>query len=523
MHPLGAHPKIDKKSPTLKPMEQISETDVSKLSRRIGFDLEDEECKRIADRIGRGIDRYEELNDITLQQASPDFELSDVTIEPGEESDPVNAFISTFRMEARSPSSRNLADCSVAVKDNIAVEGVPMTCGSRVFADVVPAQNATVVNRLLDAGARITGKTNMDELAFGLTGETSQFGPTRNPVDTSQVAGGSSGGSAAAVAEGLAEAALGSDTGGSVRLPAAMCGVVGFKPTWGVIPRFGFVEMAYTTDTIGPIARDIETAAMLMDVIAGDDRRDPVSARANRLASNNFETAMDETPPLDALTIGVPSEFFSDEVSQGVIEQVEQQIEQLGAAGATINHISMPAMERVISISKAIFYCEFAAFLAAYGLPIRRRVPCETQYQQAMAAAIESNGHEFGKTVHKNAIEGSYLLDNYGGFHYAQARNGVEALRSEFNSALAENDILATPTIPVTAPQLGEVSYDKYGSTVPITVNTRPISLAGLPAVTVPCGEVDGLPVGIQFIGDEFADVEVLQMGHRYEQFRDRQ
>lgn len=502
-------------------MQRISDTDVSRLSKQIGFDLEDEECERIAEQISRGKDTYGGLGDITYKPSSPDFELSNVTIDPEEETDPVNAFISTFTLKPSNPSGQLLGDYSVAVKDNIAVEGVPLTCGSRVFENVVPAQNATVVNRLLDAGAQITGKTNMDELAFGLTGETSQFGPTLNPVDTSRVAGGSSGGSAAAVAGGLVDVAIGSDTGGSIRLPAAMCGVVGFRPTWGVVPRFGFVEMAYTTDTIGPITRDIKTAATLMEAITGYDRHDPVSARADRLSSDDFGTAIDKAPPLEEITIGVPSEFFSDEVAEEVIDQVEQQIERLSEAGATINPVTIPTVERTVSISKTIYYCEFAAFLTSYGLPTRRRVPCETQYQQAMAEAIESSGHSFGETVHKNAIEGMYLLDNFGGYHYAQARNAVEELRSDFQSVLSENDVLLTPTLPVTAPELGEVSYESYGSTVPITINTRPVSLANLPAVTVPCGEIDGLPVGIQFIGDEFDDARVLQVGHRYEQLQD--
>jgi Asp-tRNA(Asn)/Glu-tRNA(Gln) amidotransferase A subunit family amidase len=489
-------------------LQHLSEDEIRSLSASIDLHLSDEQLTAYARQINNSLGWYEEL-DAYGHSGEPSHPTpTDIRYNPDAEKDPLNAFITRFSLSSSSTGGK-LDGMDIAIKDNIAVAGVPMTCGSRTFEGVVPQRHATVVKRLLDAGANLVGKTNMDELAYGPTGETSQFGPTHNPVDPDHVTGGSSSGSGAAVGNGDVDAALGSDTGGSVRIPAAFCGAVGVKPSWGVVPRFGFVELAYTLDHIGPIAKDIDTAAVVMDAIAGVDRSDPSSERSNRL-SQSFETATSNPSDIESLSIGLPQEFFDDHVSDDVRDVIDTTVDATESAGATIEKLSIPTVADAVSISNAIMASEFAATIRARGVPLRRNVASDVPWQDAFTAALHTHGHNLGDIVKRKLIEGTYLLEHYDGRHYVRARAGCRKLQDEFAAAFDEVDILLTPTLPVVAPEIGEWSADSYGETVPIAVNTRPVNLAGLPAVTLPAGTREGLPVGLQIIGPAYEDPQVL-------------
>lgn len=487
-------------------LTDLSREEVRDFGWRLGFDLSPTELDAITDFLSFAY--YSNLDQFGVTQSpGPSDERSRRVID-----DPHNAFITPLSIPG---DSGPLSGVDVAVKDNVAIAGVPMTCGTRVFESATPQRDAAVIDRLLGSGARIVGKTNMDELAFGPTGETSQFGPALNPVDEARVTGGSSSGSAAAVASGAADAALGSDTGGSVRIPSAFCGTVGFKPTWGVISRTGFVELAYTLDTIGVLASDVETAARVTASLVGFDPHDPVTGRAGYL---------DPIEPGDVASIGelsfaVPVEFFGEHVEPGVEEVIRGELDGLASTGATVEEVSIPGMANAVSMWNGVTTIEFASVIAGRGAPVHRRARVDPSWHDAVSAAVQADGAGFGDIVKLKAIEGAALLDRYGSRYYVRAQEAVTALTREFEGVLEDYDAMVTPTMPLVAPELGE--WEGYGSELPMAYNTRPVNLTGMPAITVPAGRADGLPVGIQFIGDTFADAEVFRIGQAYEAHRD--
>ena len=492
----------------------LTGADVESLAETLNIDLRAGRTDTVAEQINNGLHWYDDLDAYGHAGTGPTVTPSAVQYDPSTDDDPLNAFITEFDLS--SPDSGQLDGLDIAVKDNVAVAGVPMTCGSRVFEGVVPQRHATVVERLLDAGATITGKTNMDELAYGPTGETSQFGPARNPVDPDHVTGGSSSGSGSAVGSGAVDAALGSDTGGSVRIPAAFCGVVGVKPSWGVVPRFGFVELAYSLDHVGPLARDVETAARVMDVISGVDELDPSSAMADRL-SGSFADAVAAPPGIGSLSIGLPTEFYGDHVEPGVRSVIDECVETMESAGASITELSLPTVEDTVAASNVITISEFFATVRSGGVPFGRNAAFDTAWQDGIAAALDARAHELGSVAKRKLIEGSYLAERYHGRHYVRARNACRQLGREFAAAFEDVDVMVTPTLPTTAPKIGEWSPDAYGENVPIAVNTRPVNLAGLPAATVPAGAHDGLPVGLQCIGPAYEDIATVAVARAVE------
>ncbi len=506
------------------PFPRPSERRLAELGERLGLAVPEAEQAAYADAVHEELSGYDVLDHVSTIRTATAFELSDVVRDPGPDRDPHNAYVTAF--EAVSPDAGDdLADLRVAVKDNLAVAGVPMTCGSQALAAAVPAENAAVVDRLLDAGATLTGKTNMDEMAYGPTSETSGFGPVTNPNDVDRVAGGSSSGSAAIVAAGEVDAALGSDTGGSVRIPASFCGVVGFKPTWGVVPRTGFVDLAYTLDHVGPLARDVETAARIFDVIAGSDPRDPSSAVAESIDIGRTAAALSDVPAVGNLSLGVPEELVADHVSDGVRDVFEARLDALTSAGADVTTVSIPTLTDAVPVWNAITNAELAAAFDRALAPIERRGPFDLQWYDAAAAAVRGNGHLFGDVVKTKVILGVHLLDRYGGRQYVRARTACDRIRTEFDRALDGVDALVSPTMPVIAPEVGAWkphSYDDENAlSVPLAVNTRPADLAGVPAISVPAGTADGLPVGIQFITGRGEDRRALQVGHTFERFVD--
>jgi len=419
-----------------------------------------------------------------------------------------NAFITEASIDGADDGP--LAGTTVAVKDNISTKGVTTTCGSDMLADYVPPYSATVVERLTDAGAQIVGKTNMDEFGMGTTTETSAFGPTRNPVAPERVPGGSSGGSAAAVAAGEADVALGSDTGGSVRCPAAFCGVVGIKPTYGLVSRYGLVAYANSLEQIGPIAPTVAEAAAVLDVIAGPDPNDGTTRDPNATADGDVSTDYAAAADGDAegLTVGVPTELF-DGADERVVETVEAAIDDLVAAGATTTAISLPSVEHAVEAYYVIAMSEASSNLARFdGMRYGHRAEADGNWNESFAATREEG---FGAEVKRRILLGTYALSaGYHDEYYAKAQDARAWVRQDFEAAFETVDVIASPTMPVLPFELGE-SLDDPLQMYLADANTTPVNLANLPAISVPAGEADGLPVGLQLVGPAFEEATVIR------------
>ncbi|PCR90123.1 Asp-tRNA(Asn)/Glu-tRNA(Gln) amidotransferase subunit GatA [Natrinema ejinorense] len=397
-----------------------------------------------------------------------------------------------------------LAGRTVAVKDNISTEGVRTTCGSRMLEDYVPPYDATVVSRLREAGATIVGKANMDEFGMGTTTETSYFGETDNPVAPGHVPGGSSGGSAAAVAAGEADLALGSDTGGSVRCPAAFCGVVGIKPTYGLVSRYGLVAYGNSLEQIGPFGETVEDAAELLDVIAGSDDRD-ATTRSEGDDANYAEAA---TGDVDGLSIGVPTELLEG-ADEGVVETFWEALGELEDRGAEYHEVSLPSVEHAVEAYYVIAMSEASSNLARFdGVRYGRSGGYDGNWNETFARAREEG---FGDEVKRRILLGTYALSaGYHDKYYKKAQDARAWVKQDFDEALSEADVLASPTMPVPPFELGE-SLDDPLQLYLADANTVPVNLADLPAISVPAGETDGLPVGLQLVGPAFGEERLIR------------
>ena len=419
-----------------------------------------------------------------------------------------NAFITEETIEGDDDGP--LADKTVAVKDNISTEGVRTTCGSAMLDDYVPPYDATVVTRLTDAGATVAGKANMDEFGMGTTTETSAFGPTDNPAAEGRVPGGSSGGSAAAVAAGETDLALGTDTGGSIRCPAAFCGVVGIKPTYGLVSRYGLVAYANSLEQIGPIAPTVAEAAELLDVVAGPDDRDATTREEG--ADSNYAAAADGD--VDGLTIGVPTELVEG-ADEGVVEQFEASLDALESQGATVEEVSLPSVEHAVEAYYVIAMSEASSNLARYdGVRYGHSGGFDGNWNETFANAREE---AFGDEVKRRILLGTYALSaGYHDKYYKKAQDARAWVKQDFDEAFEDVDVLASPTMPTPPFPMGE-SLDDPLTMYLADANTVPVNLANLPAISVPAGETDGLPVGAQFIGPKFGEETILQVGSALE------
>ncbi|WP_436343575.1 Asp-tRNA(Asn)/Glu-tRNA(Gln) amidotransferase subunit GatA [Natronorubrum sp. FCH18a] len=397
-----------------------------------------------------------------------------------------------------------LAGTTVAVKDNISTEGVRTTCGSKMLAEYVPPYDATVVSRLKDAGATIVGKANMDEFGMGTTNETSHFGPVDNPAAPGRVPGGSSGGSAAAVAAGEADVALGSDTGGSIRCPAAFCGVVGIKPTYGLVSRYGLVSYGNSLEQIGPFGETVEDAAALLDVIAGSDQRDATTR------SNGDETAYADaaTGDVDGLSIGIPTELLEG-ADEGVVETFWDAVADLEDRGAEYHEVSLPSVEHAVEAYYVIAMSEASSNLARFdGVRYGHSSDAEGNWNETFARTRKEG---FGDEVKRRILLGTYALSaGYHDKYYKKAQDARAWVKQDFDEALSAADVLASPTMPVPPFELGE-SLDDPLQMYLADANTVPVNLADLPAISVPAGETDGLPVGLQLVGPAFGEERLIR------------
>ncbi|WP_277541810.1 Asp-tRNA(Asn)/Glu-tRNA(Gln) amidotransferase subunit GatA [Haloarcula laminariae] len=418
-----------------------------------------------------------------------------------------NAYIATDTIDGADDGP--LAGETVAVKDNISTKGVQTTCGSAMLEGYVPPYDATVVERLKEAGATIPGKTNMDEFGMGTTTETSAYGPVENPAAEGRVPGGSSGGSAAVVAAGDADYALGSDTGGSVRCPAAFCGVVGIKPTYGLVSRYGLVAYANSLEQIGPIAPTVEDAAELLEVIAGPDERDGTTRDA-RDHGADYEFADAADGDVDGLSIGVPTELL-DGADERVVETFWDAIDDLESQGASYHEVDLPSVEHAVEAYYVIAMSEASSNLARFDGVRYGKSGGEGNWNESFAGSREDG---FGEEVKRRVLLGTYALSaGYHDKYYKKAQDARAWVKQDFDEALSEADVLASPTMPVPPMERGE-SLDDPLTMYLADANTTPVNLANLPAISVPAGETDnGLPVGLQFVGPAFGEKTIIRAG----------
>lgn len=403
-----------------------------------------------------------------------------------------------------------LAGLPVAVKDVICTTDFPTTCGSRILDGWVPPYDATVVTRLRDAGAVIIGKTNMDEFAMGSSTENSAFGPTRNPWDVARVPGGSSGGSAAAVAASLAPMALGTDTGGSIRQPAGFCGITGLKPTYGRVSRYGLVAFASSLDQIGPMTRTVGDAALLLQVLAGRDPRDSTSAD---LPVPLYKEALNGG--VRKLRIGIAAEAFGEGLAPNVRDAVLAASRILEKEGAQLVEVSLPTISYALPTYYLIATSEASTNLARYdGVQYGLRVPATDLYSMYTKTRREG----FGAEVKRRIMLGTYALSAgyYEGF-FLKAQRVRTLVRRDFLKAFERVDLVLMPTSPTVPFRLGEKVEDPLQMYL-ADVYTIPVNLAGLPGISIPCGFADGLPIGLQLIGRPFDEPTVLRAAYAYEQ-----
>jgi aspartyl-tRNA(Asn)/glutamyl-tRNA(Gln) amidotransferase subunit A len=416
---------------------------------------------------------------------------------------------------ARGEGVTPLTGIPAAIKDVICTRGVRTTCGSRMLENFVPPYDATVVQRLKAAGLVMVGKTNMDEFAMGSSGENSYFGPTRNPWDLERVPGGSSSGSAAAVAADACLYALGSDTGGSIRQPAALCGIVGLKPTYGRVSRYGLVAFASSLDQIGPMTKDVTDAALVLGAIAGHDPHDSTSAPVE---VPDYTAAL--VPDLKGLRLGVPREYMGKGVEEGVRKAVEEAIARLGELGAEVDwEVSLPSTPYALACYYIIAPSEASANLARYdGVKYGYSY---TEGDSMWENMERTRQFGFGAEVKRRIMLGTYALSaGYYDAYYLKAQRVRTLIRREFEAAFQRCHALVTPVSPTPAFRLGEKVADPLQMYLS-DVFTIPVNIAGLPAISVPCGFSQGLPVGLQVIGRPFDEPTVLRVAYAYQQASD--
>ncbi len=419
----------------------------------------------------------------------------------------INAYISVI--EDFKSKDGMLKGLPIAIKDNIMVKGTKTTCASKMLFNFESIYDATVIKRLKQSGANFIGKTNMDEFAMGSSCETSFFGPVRNPWDRKRVSGGSSGGSAAAVASGLAIASLGSDTGGSIRQPASFCGVVGLKPTYGRVSRFGLVAFASSLDQIGPITRDVKDASLLMNIIAGFDQNDSTSV--NIEASNYLECLSED---LSGVRIGVYEDALTS-VSDDIARSIDNAIDTFTKLGAVIKKVELPHIKYSISDYYIIACAEASSNLARFD-GVKYGYRSQTQSLEEMYVNTRSEG--FGAEVKRRIMLGTYVLSSgYYDAYYLRALRLRNLIKMDFDTAFSNLDAIILPTTPTDAFKIGEVTkpLDMYLS----DTFTIPANLAGLPAISVPCGiSSNNLPLGLQILSNVFREDILLKVAYAFEQ-----
>ncbi len=399
-----------------------------------------------------------------------------------------------------------LAGVPMAVKDIILVKDIKCTAASRILENYIAPYDATCIKRLKEQGVVILGKTNLDEFAMGSSTENSAFGPTKNPRDLSRVPGGSSGGSAAAVAADLCCFALGTDTGGSIRQPASFCGIVGLKPTYGAVSRYGLIAFASSLDQIGPMTKSVEDSKIVFDVIKG---RDPLDSTSVGFQFLDFELRISD------LVIGVPKEYFIEGTDPKVVELIKKAIKKYEEKGAKIQEISLPHTEYALPCYYIIAPSEASANLARYD-GIKYGLS-DAEAKDLMDVYLQTRGKGFGEEVRRRIMLGTYALSaGYYEAYYVRAQKVRTLIKRDFIEAFKKVDVILSPTAPTIAFKLGERAKDPLQMYLS-DIFTVSVNLAELPAISIPCGEVEGLPVGLQIIGKPFQEEKILKVAEIFE------
>ena len=523
----------------------------------------------------------EQLNEVTAHELSRRIKSGEVTAEEAarevlrliDKKDPaINAYLAVKpesviedardvdRRIAAGESTGSLAGVPIAIKDAICTKDLETTCASRILEGFVPPYDATVIARLREADAVIVGKTNMDQFGMGSSNENSGFGICRNPLDTSRVPGGSSGGSAAALAAGTAVLALGEDTGGSIRQPAAFCGVVGLKPTYGRVSRYGIIAYGSSFDQVGPMARNVEDCAALLGVIAGHD---PMDTTSSSEAVPNYKATLKQG--IEGLRIGVPDEYLAEGLDAAVKESVGRAIERMESLGARVERVQLPHTEYAVAAYYILVTAEASSNLARYdgvkygyrgddggaptageagahgmaadggaagsiaaadvgargvgaggGAPGTQALAPEDRLE-AMYGSVRSGG--FGPEVKRRIMLGTYVLSaGYYDAYYDKAQRVRTLIKGDFDQAFEQVDLLVAPTTPTTAFRIGEKTGDPLQMYLS-DIYTVPINLAGVPAISLPCGkDSDGMPIGLQIIGPHFGEERILRAAYAFEE-----
>ena len=429
----------------------------------------------------------------------------------------INAYLSVneeWAIEQAEKADKTIASgefgmlCGIpcAIKDAIMVEGQKCTAASKILENYVAPYDATVIQKLKEQGVVILGKTNLDEFAMGGSGENSAYGVTKNPCDQTRVAGGSSSGSAASVAAEMACFSLGSDTGGSIRLPSSFCGVTGLKPTYGAVSRYGLIAFGSSLDQIGPIAKTVEDAEIVFDVICGKDKMDATSA------DYKFENL---SASLKGLKIGVPKEYFVEGINKDVEKIIRNSIKKAKDAGAEIVEISLPSVEFALACYYIIAPCEASANLARfdgikYGL--------SAEGKDLLDVYLKSKGHGFGAEVKRRIMIGTYALSSgYYDAYYKKAQEVRQFIRQDFAKAFEKVDLIFCPVSPVPAIKIGEKTDDPLSMYL-MDIYTVSVNLAGLPGLSLPVGKIGDLPVGLQIIGNHFQENKILSVAQQLEE-----
>ena len=404
-----------------------------------------------------------------------------------------------------------LAGIPIGIKDNICTKGIKTTCGSKILENFVAPYDATVMKKINEENMIVLGKMNMDEFAMGSSTENSYFKKTKNPWDLSKIPGGSSGGSAAAVAFNMVPWALGSDTGGSIRQPASLCGVVGLKTTYGLVSRYGLVAYASSLDQIGPITKDVRDAAILLNIIAGHDENDTTSAN---LPKKDY--VKDLTGDVKGIKIGVPKEFFGEGINEEVKASLEQAIEKYKELGAEIEYFSLDIAKYSLATYYIIACAEASSNLGRFdGIRYGYRSPEAKTLEEVF---VKSRSEGFGAEVKRRIILGTYVLSSgYYDAYYKKAQKVRTLVMNEFNKAFEKYDVILTPTSPTTAFGIGEKSNNPLEMYL-ADICTVSVNIAGVPAISIPCGlDKKGLPIGMQLIGNKFNEGKILNIAYSFE------
>ena len=440
----------------------------------------------------------------------------------GEMENKINAFITLTEEEALKAADRvdekikngeelgPLAGIPIGIKDNIMTNGIRTTCASKMLENFIPPYDATVVEKIKKADGIILGKSNMDEFAMGSSTETSYFGPTKNPMDLERVPGGSSGGSAAAVRAHEVALSLGSDTGGSIRQPASFCGVVGIKPTYGLVSRYGLASMANSLDQIGVLGRDVLDAALMLGVISGYDVKDSTS-----MDIEDIDYLEGLVKDIKGMKIGLPKEYFDLKVDSAIKEKITKAIRVFETLGAEIEEISLPNTIYGLATYHIISTSEISSNMARYdGIRYGYR---GKDYETLDELYINTRSEAFGEEVKRRIMMGTYSLSSgYADEYYKKALKVRTLIKNDFDKAFEKYDIILSPTSPILPFKLEEKSNDPlamYNS----DIFTASVNLAGLCAISIPCGYVEGLPVGLQIIGDRFKELNILKAAYAFE------